>query len=202
MSSPQSNTVFAAFSLDSAELSKSAINTVRTALGVSGAVALIVGILITFWPKNSLLVITVILGIYFIIAGLAYAGLGIFSKGISGGARALDIILGVLFVIGGVIALANVQATAEVLAVFFGILIGILWIVEGIVTLVQSGDAPSRGWAIFFGILSVVAGIVLLFSPLWGAIVLFIIAGISLIVLGIVQIVRAFTFGRGATAAA
>jgi uncharacterized membrane protein HdeD (DUF308 family) len=202
MSSPQSNTVFAAFSLDSAELSKSAVNTVRTALGVSGAVALIVGILITFWPKNSLLVITVILGIYFIIAGIAYAGLGIFSKGISGGARALDIILGVLFVIGGVIALANVQATAEVLAVFFGILIGILWIVEGIVTLVQSGDAPSRGWAIFFGILSVVAGIVLLFSPLWGAIVLFIIAGISLIVLGIVQIVRAFTFGRGATAAA
>ena len=202
MSSPQSNTVSAAFSLDSAELSKSAINTVRTALGVSGAVALIVGILITFWPKNSLLVITVILGIYFIIAGIAYAGLGIFSKGISGGARALDIILGVLFVIGGVIALANVQATAEVLAVFFGILIGILWIVEGIVTLVQSGDAPSRGWAIFFGILSVVAGIVLLFSPLWGAIVLFIIAGISLIVLGIVQIVRAFTFGRGATAAA
>lgn len=202
MSSPQSNTVFAAFSLDSAELSKSAINTVRTALGVSGAVALIVGILITFWPKNSLLVITVILGIYFIIAGIAYAGLGIFSKGISGGARALDIILGVLFVIGGVIALANVQATAEVLAVFFGILIGILWIVEGIVTLVQSGDAPSRGWAIFFGILSVVAGIVLLFSPLWGAIVLFIIAGISLIVLGIVQIVRAFTFGRGATTAA
>ena len=202
MSSPQSNTVFAAFSLDSAELSKSAVNTVRTALGVSGAVALIVGILITFWPKNSLLVITVILGIYFIIAGIAYAGLGIFSKGISGGARALDIILGVLFVIGGVIALANVQATAEVLAVFFGILIGILWIVEGIVTLVQSGDAPSRGWAIFFGILSIVAGIVLLFSPLWGAIVLFIIAGISLIVLGIVQIVRAFTFGRGATAAA
>ena len=202
MSSPQSNTVFAAFSLDSAELSKSAINTVRTALGVSGAVALIVGILITFWPKNSLLVITVILGIYFIIAGIAYAGLGIFSKGISGGARALDIILGVLFVIGGVIALANVQATAEVLAVFFGILIGILWIVEGIVALVQSGDAPSRGWAIFFGILSIVAGIVVLFSPLWGIAILFIIAGISLIVLGIVQIVRAFTFGRGVTPAA
>jgi uncharacterized membrane protein HdeD (DUF308 family) len=200
MSSPQSsNTVFAAFSLDSAELSKSAINTVRTTLGVSGAVALIVGILITFWPKNSLLVITVILGIYFIIAGLAYAGLGIFSKGISGGARALDIILGVVFVIGGIIALANVQATAEVLAVFFGILIGILWIVEGIVALVQSGDSPSRGWAIFFGILSILAGIVLLFSPLWGAVILFIIAGIGLIVLGIIQIVRAFTFGRGAT---
>ena len=199
MSSPQSNTVFAAFSLDSADLSKSAINTVRTTLGITGAVSLIVGILITFWPKDSAVVITVILGIYFIIAGLAYAGLGIFSKGISGGARTLDIILGILFVVGGVIVLANPSGSATVLGIFLGILIGILWIVEGIVALVQSSDAPSKGWAIFFGILSVVAGIVLLFSPLWGAVILFIIAGISLIVLGIIQIVRAFTFGRGAT---
>ena len=139
-----------------------------------------------------------ILGIYFVIAGLAYAGLGIFSKGISGGARTLDIILGILFVVGGVIVLANPSSSAQVLGIFLGILIGILWIVEGIVALVQSSDAPSKGWAIFFGILSVVAGIVLLFSPLWGAVILFIIAGISLIVLGIIQIVRAFTFGRGA----
>jgi uncharacterized membrane protein HdeD (DUF308 family) len=202
MSSAQSNSFFAAYSLDSAELSKAAINTVRTTLGISGAVALIVGILITFWPKDSAFVITWILGLYFIIAGIAYLGLGIFSRGISGGARAVDIILGVLFVIGGVIALANVQATAEFLAVFLGILIGILWIVEGVVALVQSGDAPSRGWAIFFGILSIVAGIIILFSPLWGAVVLFIIAGIGLIVLGIIQIVRAFTFGRGASAPA
>ena len=202
MSSAQSNSFFAAYSLDSTELSKAAINTVRTTLGISGAVALIVGILITFWPKDSAFVITWILGLYFIIAGIAYLGLGIFSRGISGGARAVDIILGVLFVIGGVIALANVQATAAFLAVFLGILIGILWIVEGVVALVQSSDAPSRGWAIFFGILSIVAGIIVLFSPLWGAVVLFIIAGIGLIVLGIIQIVRAFTFGRGASAPA
>ena len=37
----------------------------------------------------------------------------------------------------------------------------------------------------------------LLFSPLWGIVVLFLLAGISLIVLGIVQIIRAITFGRG-----
>lgn len=201
MSSPQSNTVFAGFSLDSANLSKSAINTVRTTLGVSGAVALIVGILITFWPKDAAVVITVILAIYFIIAGLAYLGLGIFSKGISGGARTLDIILGLLFLIGGVIALFNLQATVAVLAVFLGVLIGILWIVEGVVALVQSSDAPSRVWAIVFGIISIIAGIVLLFSPIWGAAVLFILAGIGLIILGIIQIVRAFTFGRGAKAA-
>ena len=202
MSTPQSNTAFAAFSLDSANLSKSTINTVRTALGVSGAVALIVGLLITFWPKGSAVALTIMLGIYFLIAGIAYLGLGIFSKGISGGARALDIILGAIFIIVGILMLVNPTESAVVVGIFLGVLVGILWIIEGVVALAQSSDAPSRGWAIFFGILGVVAGIVLLFSPLWGAVILFIITGIALIILGIVQIVRAFTFGRGVNATA
>ena len=197
-----SNAVFASFSLDASGLSKSTINTIRATLGISGVVALIIGILITFWPKESLAVVTVLIAIYLLIAGLAYLGLGIFSRGISGGARTLDIILGLLFVVGAILAFANVEGAATFLAVFIGVIIGILWIVEGAVSLAQLGDSPSRGWAIFFGIISIIAGIVVLFSPLWGAVVLFIIAGIALIVLGIVQIVRAFTFGRGVAAAA
>lgn len=197
MSSPQSSSAFAAFSFDSAELTKSAVNTIRVALGVTGVLALIAGIFITFWPKNSAIVLTVMLGIYFLIAGLAYVGLGIFSRGITGGARALDIILGVLFVIGGILMLANPTESAVVIGIFLGVLVGILWIIEGAVALAQAGSSESKGWTIFFGILSIVAGIVLLFSPFWGAAVLFWVLGIALIVLGIVQIVRAFTFGRG-----
>ncbi|WP_395243156.1 HdeD family acid-resistance protein [Agromyces sp. MMS24-K17] len=201
MTNSQSDSFIAAFSLDAADLSKSSINTIRATLGIAGVIALIFGILITFWPKDSVIVLTWLLGLYFLIAGIAYLGLGIFSRGISGGSRALDIILGLLFVIGGLIVLFNPSNSAVVIGVFLGVFIGILWIVEGVVTLVQSGDAPSRGWAIFFGILGLVAGIIVLFSPLWGAVVLFWFAGIALIVLGIVQIVRAFTFGRGVKAA-
>ena len=84
MSSTEQPTVFAAFTLNSENMSKSAINTVRTTLGISGAIALIIGIFITFWPKTAADVLTVLLAIYFLIAGLAYVGLGIFSKGISG----------------------------------------------------------------------------------------------------------------------
>ena len=197
MSTPQSSSTFAAFSFDSAELTKSAVNTIRVALGVTGVLALLAGIFITFWPKNAAIFLTVLLGIYFVIAGLAYVGLGIFSRGISGGARALDIILGVLFVIGGVLMLTSPTDSAVVIGIFLGVLIGILWIIEGAVALAQSGSSPSRAWSIFFGILSIIAGIVLLFSPLWGSVILFWVLGIALIVLGIVQIVRAFTFARG-----
>lgn len=197
MSTPEQSAYFAAFSLDGKDLTKSAVNGVRIALGISGAAALIIGLIITFSPQTAAAGIAVLLGIYLLIAGLAYLGIGIFSKGISGGARALDIILGLLFVVGGVLAFANLSSTAAFLAVFLGVLVGIAWIIEGIVSLVQIGDARSKGWTIFFGLLSLVAGIVLLFSPIWGAVILFLLTGISLIILGIIQIVRAFTFGKG-----
>lgn len=190
-------TGFAAFSLNGKDLTGSVINSVRVALGISGAVALIIGVIIVFWPKTAAVGITILIAISLIVSGLAYLSIGIFAKGLGGGSRALDIIFGVLLVIASIVAFANLSATTAFLAVFLGILVGIAWIVEGAVTLAQLGDAPSRGWAVFFGILSIIAGIVLLLSPLWGIVVLFILAGISLIVLGIVQIIRAITFGRG-----
>jgi len=53
-------------------------------------------------------------------------------------------------------------------------------------------------WTIFFAILSIIAGIILLFSPAWGAAVLWLILGIALIVLGLLNIIRAFRFGKNA----
>lgn len=91
----------------------------------------------------------------------------------------------------------NLGATTAYLAVFVAILVGIMWIIEGVVALSTLGDAPSKVWTTIFAILSIIAGIVLLFSPIWGAVVLWWLIGISLIVLGILQIARAFTYGKG-----
>ena len=173
---------------------RGAVNGVRTAFGVGGIIALIVGILILVWPGHTAAVITAIIAIYAIVGGLVYAGLGIFSKSMGGWARVGHIILGILFIIAGIIAFANLGATTAWLAVFLGILVGIMWIVEGVVALTTLGAAASKGWSVFFAIISIIAGIVLLFSPLWGALVLWWLLGISLVVLGIVQIIRAFTF--------
>ena len=176
---------------------KSAVNGIRTALGIGGVLAVIVGILILVWPGKTAMVVAAIIAIYAIAAGLVYAGLGIFSKSKGGWARVGHIALGILFIIAGVLALLNLGQTTAWLALFLGILVGIMWIVEGIVSLSTLGDAGSKGWTIFFAILSIIAGVVLLFSPIWGAAVLWWLLGISLIVLGIINVVRAFTFGKG-----
>jgi uncharacterized membrane protein HdeD (DUF308 family) len=173
---------------------KSAVNGIRTAFGVGGVVALVVGILILVWPGHTAAVITAIIAIYAIIVGLVYGGLGIFARTMKGWPRVGHIVLGLLFVIGGVIALFNLRATTAWFAVFLGIFIGIMWIIEGIVALTTLSSARSKAWSIFFAILSIIAGIVVLFSPFWGSVVLWWLFGISLVVLGIIQIVRAFTF--------
>jgi uncharacterized membrane protein HdeD (DUF308 family) len=182
-------------STETSPAGKAAVNGIRTALGLSGLVALIVGILILVWPGKTAIVVTAIIAIYAVVGGLVYLGLGVFSKSMRGWARVGHIVLGALYIVAGVIAFFNLAQTAAFLAVFLGILVGIMWIVEGVVSLTNLGGARSRAWTAFFAILSIVAGIILLFSPLWGALVLWWLLGISLVVLGILQIMRAFTFG-------
>ena len=89
------------FSLDARHMTRSAINAIRTALGISGAVGLILGIVLLFWPEKTIAVLAVFLGIYFLVAGVLRLGVGIFSRGMSGGSRALNIILGVLLIFVG-----------------------------------------------------------------------------------------------------
>jgi len=173
---------------------KSAINGVRTAFGVGGVLSIIAGLLILWQPQGSAAFVTIVIAIYAIVGGLVYAGLGIFSKSKGGWARVGHIILGLIFIAGGVVAFFNLQQATAWLAVFIGILVGILWIVEGVVSLSTLGDAASKGWTIFFAIISIIAGLYLVISPLLGAVVLWWLLGILLIVLGIIQIVRAFRF--------
>lgn len=185
------------FTLDARELAKEAINRIRVGLGLAGLAALVIGVLITFWPGISATVLAMMLGIYWVVAGVGYLFVGIFSKGISGWSRVLDFIVTVVLVIGGVIVLANPVVSATTLAILLGTMLGVFWIIEGILSLVQSGDRSSRAWAIVFGIVSILAGISVLFIPLISAATLFLLAGVGLIVLGIFQIVRAFRFGHG-----
>lgn len=197
MSIPDSNSeIIDHFAVDAKKLTASAINGIRVAFGVGGAAALILGIVLLFVPRETLQVAAILLGIYFLIAGIVRLALGIFSRGITGGMRTLDILLGLLLIIAGIIALRNSAVTGAALLILLVAVIGIGWIIEGVLAIVESGGAASRGWAIAFGVLSIIAGIIVLVIPGWASVWLVLFSAITLIVLGIVGIVRAFTFGR------
>lgn len=175
---------------------KSFFSSIRVALAVSGVLALLAGIVLLVWPVKSAVIVTAIFASYLIVAGIVYIGLGIFSQAKGGWARVGHIVLGLLYIAAGVIAFFNLNVAAATLALVVVIFIGVSWIVDGVVALSLLGSDGSRVWTVLYAILSIVAGIVVLFSPAIAGFAFWLLLGISLVVLGIVQIVRAITLGK------
>ncbi|MFK3679179.1 HdeD family acid-resistance protein [Microbacterium sp. NPDC090218] len=175
---------------------KSLFKSIRISLAVAGVLALVAGIVLLVWPVKSAVIVTAIFASYLVIAGLVYIGLGIFSSAKGGWARVGHIVLGLLYVAAGVIAFFNLNVAAATLAFVVVIFIGVSWIVDGVVALTLLGSDGSRVWTVLYAILSIIAGIIVLFSPLIAGLAFWLLLGISLIVLGIIQIVRAFTLGK------
>ncbi|AXL12118.1 hypothetical protein DXT68_08195 [Microbacterium foliorum] len=176
----------------------SLVKSIRIVLAVSGAIALLAGIVLLVWPVKSAVIVTAIFASYLVVAGLVYIGLAVFSRIEGGWARIGHIVLGLIYIVAGVIAFANLGVAAATLALVVVIFIGISWIVDGVVALSLLGQDGSRVWTLLYALLSIVAGIVVLFSPLYAAAVLWLVLGISLVALGLVQLVRAITLGKDA----
>ena len=120
----------------------------------------------------------------------------IVELGLPGGWRVLDILVGLLLTIGGVVMLKNSTLSGAMLAVLVTMVVGLGWMMEGVMALVESWRMPSSAWAVIYALISIVAGCVMLFSPLASTGWLILFGGCALVALGIVAIVRAFTFGK------
>ncbi|HWK77584.1 MULTISPECIES: HdeD family acid-resistance protein [unclassified Microbacterium] len=175
---------------------KSLFKSIRVTLAVSGAIALIAGIVVLAWPLKTAFIVTGIIASYLVIAGLVYIGLGIFSGKKGGWARIGHIVLGLLYIVAGVVAFTNLAAATVTLAVVTAVFLGVSWIFDGIVALTLLNKDGSKAWTILYAILSIAAGVIVLFAPLLAAAALWWVLGIAMVVLGIMQIVRAITLGR------
>lgn len=170
---------------------------IRTALGIGGFIALVLGLLIMFFPEKSGAVamqfVAIAIAAYALVVGAVYLGTSVFGKSRRGWARTGHVLLGLFYLVGGIFVFANLGAAAAVLAVFLSVTIGVLWLFEGAMALSLVQQTPRKGWTVFYGLVSLIAGIVLIVSPLMGAVALWLLLGISMVALGLVQVVRAFS---------
>jgi uncharacterized membrane protein HdeD (DUF308 family) len=156
-----------------------------------GLVAVVTGLLVLVWPGRTVVVVAVLFGIQLIFAWIYRFVAALASDDESGGTRVLLALLGVLSFIVGLYALRHILVTVAALA----LLLGIFWIVNGAVevfTAVAHRGLPARGWTIFTGALSVVAGIVVMSAPGISLVTLAVVLGAWLIVLGALEIALAF----------
>ncbi|GAA0994846.1 HdeD family acid-resistance protein [Subtercola frigoramans] len=192
MSTPSGSTT--TYSFHTEDLTAQAVTFYKIALWIGAVLSVVIGIVVLIWPQSTLEVVAFFFGLYFFIVGLVRVVVGIVNKDLSTGIRVLSIILGVFLLVAGVFALKNPLASLVVLA----LLIGISWITEGIIALTQVSNDRSKAFGIVLGILSIVAGIIFIFVPIWSLAVLTVFAAWTLIVLGVFQAISAITLGKAA----
>ncbi|RSX51710.1 hypothetical protein D2E25_1685 [Bifidobacterium goeldii] len=187
---------FSPFKLIEEMLPQPAKNAVRAIYGIVGVAALILGLALLIWPGKTLTVFAVAIGIYFVVTGVIRIVSAIVTLGLPAGWRVLDILIGIMLAVGGVVMLKNAALSGQSIAVFVTLIVGLGWIMEGVMALAESWRLPSSGWAVLYAIVSIIAGIVVLVSPVSSMLFLVIFGGCALIVMGVSAIVRAFMFGK------
>ena len=95
---------------------------------------------------------------------------------------------GLLEVVIGVVMIRHLDLTKAAIGLF----IGIVWIVQGVVALmagIMGGTKGQRGWVIGFGVISLVAGIVVVAVPAHSVNALATLLGIWFLIMGVLEIV-------------
>jgi len=149
-----------------------------------GVITLVLGLIVTFYPSATLNVISVLFGLLLIASGIFHL---IRVFGGSEDHRVWMGISGLLLLVIGVVLLRHLHLTVALI----GLIIGITWIVQGVIALIVSfsgGAREGRGWWILFGIFSLVGGIVITALPTESVKVLAVLIGIWFIIQGLFEI--------------
>ncbi len=158
---------------------------------VIGILSILAGAFFLIWPGVTILVIAVLFGIWLIISGIVQLVQG-FNNELTGGQRALAIIVGIISIALGVLCFrGGIVNGVYILSLFIGfsfLFRGLWQLIAGI----QARGVSGRGLLIVGGILGIIAGIIVLAVPFDSVVVLAWIAGIWLVIMGVIEIVYAF----------
>jgi uncharacterized membrane protein HdeD (DUF308 family) len=160
---------------------------------VAGITTLVLGGLILGWPGKSIITAATLLGIYLLVSGIAEVVFA-FSLHVTVPYRVLLFITGALSVALGILSLRHFGDEYAVL--LLAIWIGVGFLFQGVAitaTAISYRDLPGRGWGIFFGVVSTLAGLVVLAWPFDSIEILAYVTGAWLVVIGVFEIVAALS---------
>ncbi|OHV03101.1 hypothetical protein BKN37_15330 [Mycobacterium talmoniae] len=163
---------------------------------VSGVLALILGVLVLVWPGDSIIAAAILFGVYLLVTGAAQVFFA-FSLHITAGGRVLLFISGAASLVLAVLCFRHFGEGYAIL--LLAIWIGVGFIFRGVATTVSAisdPGLPGRGWEIFVGVISLLAGIVMLASPFESLGILTLVVGIWLVIIGVFEIASSFGIRR------
>jgi len=156
---------------------------------LSGLLAVVLGVVILAWPQPSVVAAAALFGVYLVVSGIALVILA-FSLPASGVSRFLNFISGVASVALGILAFRHFGEGYAVLLLAIWIAIG--FIIRGVfvtASAITIPQFPGRGWAIFFGLITTIAGFVMLAYPFDSIETLALVVGAWLTILGATEVI-------------
>ncbi|HEY6792953.1 MAG TPA: DUF308 domain-containing protein, partial [Trebonia sp.] len=168
-----------------------------------GLVTLIIGALLVAATTASLTVIAILLGVVMVVSGIYYLARALGGR--ESHERAWRGVCGVVFILVGLALLRHLSLSIALIGLF----IGFTWIIQGVLVLMESFSGTRRrharrglatGWAMLFGVVSLIAGIVVIASPIASVRMLTIFLGIWLIILGAIEIAGGIIMRRAVRA--
>ena len=161
----------------------------RKNLVIQGIVFLLAGILFVAFPEGILKGISIYLGLLMLIPGVVMIITPLVKKG--GGPSLL--IEGIILTLFGLLFIFEPQLIGKLLAIFIGI-----WMIgSGILQIAASSETKAAGWKYWWlqllaGIILVIFGVVILFNAFTASVALMIWFGAVMIFYGVYYLVLAF----------
>ena len=156
------------------------------AYGIASALA---GVVAVLWPSTTLVVVAIIFAAQLVVGAVYQFVFAFAIPNESGWLRALIALLSVFSLVVAIYLFGHVGLTLLVLAT----LIGIYWIALGVVELfvaIGRTEVAGRIWVAVTGVLSIIAGGVVVISPISSLFFLTIVLGFWLVIFGVILVVR------------
>ena len=141
-------------------------------------------------PDETIVLAAIFFGAYLLVTGISQV-FHAFTLHISGGGRALLFISGAASLVLAVLCFKSIANSVLLLAIW----IGIGFIFRGVAesaSAISDPATPGRGWQIFMGVVTLIAGIIVMSYPISSLATLTLVVGIWLIILGVMEIVVSF----------
>jgi uncharacterized membrane protein HdeD (DUF308 family) len=165
---------------------------------VAGALAAILGGVLLAWPGPSILVVSVLFGVSLLLTGFTEVYMA-FTLPRSAPARVMWFIAGALSVVMAIFSFRHFGEGYAVLLLSLWVGVGFTFL--GVSEIAVAGSLPAlpgRFWYIVTGVISMIAGGVVVAWPFDSIVALDIVSGVWLVLIGLLQIVQGFRIRKDA----
>ena len=158
----------------------------------TGLLTGLVGAIVLTWPGPTILVASTLFGVYLLMTGLIEMFVA-FTPPWSAAARVMLFISGAVSLVLAILSFRHFGDGYAVLLLSLWIGIGFIFQgISGVTIGISERQVPGRGWDIVLGILTAVAGVVVLAWPFDSIGILTIVIGVWLVIGGVVKVVQSF----------